>query len=96
MRGAAGVLLGAAMKQRRVGEARAANRRAAPIEKQCGAALHFTIQRQRRGARDRCIWRRMSVYGHAEGVVETNAGLLHDLWRQVFSSQPYEKIGKIG
>ena len=57
MRRAAGVLLRAAVKQRGVGEARAADRGPAAVAEEGGAVALLAVERQRGRARDRRIGR---------------------------------------
>lgn len=96
MRGAAGVLLGTAVKQRRIRKTRAAHGGAAAIEEQRRTAGYFAVERQRRGARHRRIRCRVAVNAHAARVVETNPCLLNHLRRQALSSECNEKFGEIG
>src|SRR5262249_54280395 len=96
MRGAARVFLGAAVKQRRVREARTADGRAAALEKERRPASHFAVERESRRSRNGRIRRGMAVYAHAEGVVQTDAGFLDDLGRHALRSQPDKKSGEIG
>ena len=96
MRRAAGVFLGAAVKQRGIGEARAADGGAAAVEKERRTACHFAVKRERGRACDRRIRRGMAVNAHAEGVVQTYARLLHDLGRHVLRAQTDKKLGEIG
>ena len=88
MRRAAGVFLGAAVKQRRVGEARAADGGLAAVERRAWRRPPLAVKRERGRASDRRIRGGMAVNAHAECVVQTNAGFLDDLGRHVRGVQP--------
>jgi hypothetical protein len=96
MGGAASVLLRASVKQRRIGEAGAPDRGAPAVEEQGRAVRNLSVERERGGPGDRRIGRGVPVEAHSEGVVEADARLLDDFWRQRLEAEIGEEMGETG
>jgi hypothetical protein len=93
--GTAGVFLGAAVEQRRVGQRGAVDRGLAPVAEQGGAATALAVERQCRAPRHWGEGRGVPAERDAVAVEQAGAGLLDDGWRNLRQVEVGNKSAKV-